>query len=209
MIDVTGHINAVARTVGERVLEAGTAKTAVVSRVYDTDAEDLWNAVTDPERISRWFLPVSGDLRPGGRYHLEGNASGTVERCDPPKGFAATWEFAGQTSWIEVRLTPEPDGRTRFELEHIALVGDHWDEFGPGAVGIGWDMGVLGLSLHLETGGDIRAEFGQTWAMSDEGREFARQAGESWFAADVASGADEAVARAAADRTIAAYTGAG
>ena len=44
----------------------------------------MWDACTDPERIGRWFLPVSGDLRLGGRYQLEGNAGGEILRCEPP-----------------------------------------------------------------------------------------------------------------------------
>ena len=36
-----------------------------VTRTYDTTAEDLWEALTDPVRLPRWFLPVSGDLRLG------------------------------------------------------------------------------------------------------------------------------------------------
>ncbi|WP_030172055.1 SRPBCC family protein [Spirillospora albida] len=209
MIEVSGQITAVRRRVGERVLEAGTAKTVTVSRVYDADVEDVWDAVTSAERIPRWFLPVSGDLREGGRFQFEGNAGGVIERCDPPKSYAATWEYGGQVSWVEVRLVPEEGGRTRFELEHIAHVDDRWDEFGPAAVGIGWDMGVLGLSLHLESGrARPAAEMGPQWAMSDEGKEFTRLSGEAWAAADAASGADEASARAAAERTIAAYTGA-
>jgi hypothetical protein len=39
-------------------------------------------------------MPISGDLRVGGRYRLEGNASGTIERWDPPRSFAATWSAA-------------------------------------------------------------------------------------------------------------------
>src|SRR6266567_1995164 len=113
-------------------------------------AEDVWDACTNPERIPRWFLPVSGELRLGGRYQLEGNAGGTIEGCDPPKSFFATWEYGGEVSWIEVRLTAEAADRTRLELEHIAHVSDErWAEFGPAAVGIGWDSAVLGLSLHL------------------------------------------------------------
>ena len=71
--------------------------------MYDTPPEDLWEACTDPERIARWFLPISGDLRPGGRFEFQGNASGTIERCEPPHSVDATWEYGGQTSWIEVR----------------------------------------------------------------------------------------------------------
>jgi len=91
MIEVEGQINAVQRRVGTRVLEAGEARTVTVSQTYDATVEDVWDACTNPERIPRWFLPISGDLRPGGRYELKGNASGTVQECDPPNSFAATW----------------------------------------------------------------------------------------------------------------------
>ena len=84
MIDVSHQINTVERRVGTRTLAAGEARTVTISRVYDTPLADLWDACTNPERISRWFLPISGDLRPGGQYAFEGNASGTIERCEPP-----------------------------------------------------------------------------------------------------------------------------
>jgi hypothetical protein len=60
MIDVTQQINAVRRTVGKRVLEAGEARTVTISQTYDATVEDVWDACTDAERIARWFLPVSG-----------------------------------------------------------------------------------------------------------------------------------------------------
>jgi uncharacterized protein YndB with AHSA1/START domain len=209
MIDVTHEINSIERRVGSRTLEAGEARTVVVSRVYDTPPEDLWDACTNPERISRWFLPISGDLREGGRYAFEGNASGTIERCDPPRGLTATWEYGGQVSWVELRLTPEPDGRARFALEHIAHVGDDlWAQFGPGAVGVGWDGGVLGLTLHLAGATDLpdRAA-AEAWQASDEGREFSRLSSERWGEASIAAGTDPDEARAAAARTTDFYTG--
>ena len=103
MIEVSEQINAVRRQIGTRVLEAGEARMLTVSQTYDAAIEDVWDACTSPERIPPWFLPVSGDLRLGGRYQLEGNAGGTVERCEPPVSFAATWEYGGEVSWIEVR----------------------------------------------------------------------------------------------------------
>ncbi len=209
MIDVTHEISSVERTVGQRTLAAGEARTITVSRVYDTPPEDLWDACTDPERISRWFLPISGDLREGGRYELKGNASGTIERCEPPHSVDATWEYGGEITWIELRLTPEPDGRTRFALEHIARVGDErWVQFGPSAVGIGWDGGVLGLTLHLAGGREQpdRAEV-EAWQASEDGRRFLRLSSERWAEADIAAGADPEDARAAAARTADAYTG--
>jgi uncharacterized protein YndB with AHSA1/START domain len=209
VIDVTHHISSVDRRVGSRTLAAGEARTITISRVYDTSLEDLWDACTDPERISRWFLPISGDLRQGGRFAFEGNASGSIEHCEPPHRVDATWEFGGQTSWVELRLAPEPGGGTRFALEHIARVGDEtWAQFGPGAVGIGWDGGVLGLTLHLAGGpAEPDRDAVTAWQASEGGREFVRLAGERWGEADIAAGADPDEARAAATRTIDAYTG--
>lgn len=208
MIDVKEQINAVRRRVGERMMEAGDARTVTISQTYDAELEDVWDAITSPERISRWFLPISGDLRLGGRYAIEGNASGTIERCDPPKGFFATWEFGGDTSWIEVSLSPAGDGRTVFQLEHIAHVDDErWTEFGPGAVGIGWDMGLIGLYVHLTGGKGLTPEEGAAWAGSEDGRTFMTDSNERWREADVASGTDPDDAKARADRTLAAYTG--
>jgi uncharacterized protein YndB with AHSA1/START domain len=208
MIDVTETINAVQRQVGARTLEAGEARTTTISRIYDAGIEDLWDACTNPERIPRWFLPVSGELRVGGRYQLEGNAGGVIERCDPPHGFAATWEYGGDVSWIEVRLTSEGQRRARFELEHVAHIADErWAEFGPGATGVGWDMGLMGLGLHLASGGSVNPEEIMAWSASDEGRQFMTMSSQAWCDASIAAGTDPAAARAAAGRTTAAYTG--
>jgi uncharacterized protein YndB with AHSA1/START domain len=178
----------------------------IVSQTYDATVDELWDAVTDPERIPRWFLPVTGDLRLGGRYQLEGNAGGTITECEPPHRFAATWEFGEAVTWIEVRVSDAGDGRARFELEHVAPVEEHWTEFGPGAVGIGWDQGIIGLALHL--GGVEQVDAGEfmAWTMTEEGLDFTRRAGEAWYEADVASGSDPDDARRRSDNTIAAYT---
>ena len=190
------------------MLEAGEARTVTVSQVYDAELEDVWDACTSPERIPRWFLPVSGELRLGGRYQLEGNAGGKVEKCDPPNGFAATWEFGGEVSWIEVRLTAEPNG-TRFELEHVAHVDDTKSaEFGPGAVGVGWDLTLVGLAMHLRSAEGFDPGAGMKWMGSEEGRRFMTESSERWYEASVAAGTEPDVARAAADRTTAAYTAA-
>jgi uncharacterized protein YndB with AHSA1/START domain len=209
MIDVVQEISSTDRRVGSRTLAAGEARTVTVSRVYDTPPEDLWDACTNPERISRWFLPISGDLRPGGRYELQGNASGTIERCEPPHSVDATWEYGGEVTWIELRLTPEPDGRTRFALEHIGSVDDErWVQFGAGAVGVGWDHGILGLTLHLTSGGELPdREAVEAWQASDDGRWFVRLASDRWAQASIVAGTDPAEAQAAATRVTDAYTG--
>ncbi|MGA5302615.1 SRPBCC family protein [Nucisporomicrobium flavum] len=209
MIDVKQQVSDVRRWVGNRTLEAGEARVLTLSQVHDTDQDDLWEAVTTAERIQRWFLPISGELREGGTYQFQGNAGGTVSRCDKPNGFSATWEFGGQVSWVEVRLTSEGDGRTRLELEHVAHVADEfWDQYGPGATGVGWDGGFLGLANYLtDPAAALDPEAAMAWALSPEGKEFNRLSADSWAEAAIAAGNDPEQARASADRTYAFYTG--
>ena len=40
--------------------------TVTISQAYAAAIEDVWDACTSAERIPRWFLPVSGELKPGG-----------------------------------------------------------------------------------------------------------------------------------------------
>jgi uncharacterized protein YndB with AHSA1/START domain len=206
VFDIDPQISAVRRKVGTRERDGREAKVLTISQAYDTDVDDLWEACTTADRLGRWFAPVSGDLSLGGRYQIEGNAAGTVERCDPPKSFSLTWEFGGGVSWVEVRLAPEPGGGARFELEHTAYPEEHWQQYGPGAIGLGYDMSLAALALHLATGEVTNdQEHAGFWA-SDEGKRFLAVSGDRWYEADVQGGADPDAARAAADRTVAAYT---
>ena len=162
MIDIVREIDAIHRSVGTAPLGDGEGHAVRISRTYDSPIEDVWDALTTPERISRWFLPISGDYRLGGRYQLEGNAGGEIVDCERPRRLKVTWEYgpdAGPASEVELRLSPAEAGSTTVELEHVAIVPDEmWDQFGPGAVGVGWDGGVLGLGLHLRGGSVSRSD---------------------------------------------------
>ena len=72
MIDIVREIEAVQREVGERRIPAGDGRIVRLRRDYDAPIEDVWDALTNPERIGRWFLPISGDYRIGGRYPVRG-----------------------------------------------------------------------------------------------------------------------------------------
>jgi uncharacterized protein YndB with AHSA1/START domain len=208
-LDRTEQMNEATRRVGSRAFRAGEVRTVEIARTYDAPVEDVWDACTNPERIPRWFLPVSGELREGGRYQVQGNAGGLIERCEPPHRFTATWEYGGNTSWIELRLSEAAGGGTRFELEHIAPVDQTWTEFGPGAVGIGWDLALLGLTQHLVTGAVVDPADGAAFPTSEEGRRFIEQSSRGWCEPAIAAGDEPADAAAAAERTLAFYTGTG
>lgn len=205
--------DAVSRTMGTRADEAGEISVQTIGQTYATSVEDLWDAVTNAERLPRWFAPVSGDLVLGGRYQVEGNAGGTIQTCEPPTGFSATWEFNGVTSWIAVTIRVDGDG-ARLELEHTAVVDPDneeqaafWAQFGPGATGVGWDLSLLGLGLHLGGGAGMDPVAAETWAVSPEGVDYISRCSMAWGEAAVAAGTPRDQAEAAAARTTAFYTG--
>ena len=186
---------------------AGRSASAVtLSRSYATSRENLWDAVTNGERISSWFLTVNGELEPGGRYQLEGNAGGVITACEPLSHFALTWEFAGDLSWVDVYVSDDGAGRTKLTLTHTALLSPHWDEYGPGAAGVGWELTLLGLAIHAEQTSETLSDE-DAFVTSPEGRAFIAGSSEGWGDAAVAAGTPSADARAAARRTTAFYTG--
>lgn len=209
MIDIVRELEAAQREVGTGRIAAGEGRTIRLRRTYVAAIDDVWDALTNPERIGRWFLPISGDLRVGGRYQFEGNAGGEIVVCDRPHRLRVTWVYMdtgnpADVSELEVRLSPAGDDATTFELEHTAVVPDEmWGEYGPGAVGVGWDQGLLGLALHLrgDSVGDPTA-----WQLSAEGREFATRSSVAWGAANEAAGTDPAAAARAVANTTAFYT---
>ncbi|MEV0200948.1 SRPBCC family protein [Nonomuraea sp. NPDC050691] len=201
MIDIIDAIKRARREVGEN----GETKTVVISRRYDAAVEDVWDACTAPERISRWFLPVSGDFRVGGHYQLEGNAGGEILRCEPPSLLKVTWVMgdAPGLSEVEVRLTPEGEESTLFELRHVATAPpEMWSRYGPGAVGIGWDLTVLGLGLHL-AGGSI--DDPGAWQASEEARRFMTASGEAWGEAHREAGESPETVAAMVGNTLGFY----
>jgi hypothetical protein len=152
-------------------------------------------------------MPITGDLRVGGRYQLEGNAHGEVQECDPPRRFAITWGMGDETSWVVVSLTPEGSDRTVLELEHTAVVPEEcWTLYGPGSVGIGWDLALLGLARHQP--GEERLSHANLdeWMASPEGLAFVAASNDAWAQANIASGTEAAEALAGAEQTLAFYT---
>ena len=113
-------------------------------------------------------------------------------------------------TFLDVTLAPEGE-KTRLTLEHTAHIDDdRWNQFGPGAVGVGWDLAIAsGLSRHLETGAAVDPAQAEAWSASSEGKEFIRLSSEDWARASIAAGTPEDQARAAAQRTTAFYTGDG
>jgi uncharacterized protein YndB with AHSA1/START domain len=185
MIDIQSQIGAIDREVSRREGEAGEEVAVLISRTYDSAITDVWDALTDPDRVKRWFMPLSGDLRPGGNFQLEGNAGGDILDCEPPHRLRVT--FGGPTSLVELRLAPEGEDRTRLELEHTVPI--EMAQSGAGAlyVGPGWDGGFVALDLYLR--GEVVGDPVEA-ANSPEAIELSRQSVDVWI--DVVRGSGTA-----------------
>ena len=204
--DVEGHLVASERSVSFLERDDQPAAAVTLSRSYAATIENLWDAVTNGERIPRWFLPISGELKPGGRYQLESNAGGEITACHRLSRFVLTWEFGEDVSWVEVTVSDGGGGLSRLTLTHTSHLSEHWEEYGPGAVGVGWELGLLGLAIHITQPTEPKPDEA-AFATSPDGKAFIAHSSDAWAQAAVAAGTEPAAARAAASQTTAFYTG--
>jgi len=130
----------------------GELLTVVCRRGYPVEVDALFSAVTDPGQLAEWFLPVTGELQPGGTFLTAGNAGGEIRRCVRPTLLKLTW--GDDSSIVELRFAAHPDdpaASSTLELRHtvpMELAGN-----GTGAlyVGPGWDTALHALGAYLES----------------------------------------------------------
>lgn len=190
------------RSVRSSERDGAQTRLVVASRTFPADQSELWDAVTNPERLARWFAPVTGELGVNGRFQIEGNAGGLIQACSPPEHFDATWEFGDTTSWLGVKLSTL-NGGTTLKLAHESpiagpMYASFWKQYGPGATGIGWDLALVFLALHVVSNQDFGSDAEALFSASAEGRSFISAAAEQWADAAIAGGDDADEARAAA-----------
>ncbi|MDF8266142.1 SRPBCC family protein [Luteipulveratus flavus] len=116
---------------------------------YATDIDDLWEAVTDPERLARWVAHVTGDLRPGGRFEIRftsgAEGPGRIEACEPPhRLFVTMMPGEDDATTLEATLA-EVDGGTRLVVEERGLPREMLPAYGGG-----WQVHLEDLHAYLE-----------------------------------------------------------
>jgi len=140
---------------------------------YDTDIQDLWSAITDPDRVARWHGQVEGNLRPGGEFRLYVHdsgveATGRVEECEPPRRLAVTTRETDESyrkgqgappfdQAIEATLTPDGD-KTVLVIEVQGMPLDKIAFYGAG-----WQIHAESLAAHIagRESGDTEARWGE------------------------------------------------
>jgi uncharacterized protein YndB with AHSA1/START domain len=175
VIDIANEIDAITREVSRRQGPDGEEIAVLIRRSYDAPNVEVWDALTDPERMKRWFYPISGDLQVGGTFQLEGNAGGEIKRCEPPSLLEVT--FDGPTSLVELRLSPDGEERTVLELEHTVPIALAMNGAGSLYVGPGWDGAFVALDLYLN---GVVADDPVAAANSPEAIELSRLSVHAW-----------------------------
>ena len=120
------------------------------AQTYPTTPEDLWDAVTDATRLSRWMAPFSGDLREGGHWvatYDDGSffTEGVVTTCDAPRSFTTTWRARDEDETTLVVTVEAVSDGAALRLEH--------DRVGSRNYAPGWHT-YLEL-LELDLAGDV------------------------------------------------------
>jgi uncharacterized protein YndB with AHSA1/START domain len=85
-------------------------------RSWPDPIEDVWAALTEPDRTARWFGTYEGERRVGGSGTLtmthEGESAAgepmRIEECDPPRRLVVRWE--SEQAWrIQLELAEDHD----------------------------------------------------------------------------------------------------
>ncbi len=89
--------------------------------VLPAPREEVWEALTDPDRLADWFAnDVEFDLRPGGgasfRWSNGEERTATVTEVDPERRLAFEWDDEGE---VEFTLDDDVDG-TRLTVVETA-----------------------------------------------------------------------------------------
>ncbi len=196
------HRAMIARECGRGEKAGGPVRSVTLSMMVTRHLpSEVWDAIARPERLARWFAPVSGELRVGGRFRVAGfsvagEAAGAILACEPARRLELEWEAAGEIGWVDIALSHYGGGGARLTFTHSVRETERWRAFGPAGIGVGWDLASHALVGHLARPGvdiDLR-----TLAALPESRRLLASCAESWGRLAIEAGEDPDAARAAA-----------
>lgn len=195
-MNIADQINDVVRRVD---LDA-PGNIVVLTQSFSTTAEDRWHACTDPERLSRWFEPIEGDLHPHGRYRLvDSGTVGTIERCQRPHMLLIDWEYGEYVSRVEAVIESTGNEQATPTIRHFGSDNEHWNTYGPAAGGTGWDLSLLALARHLDAPHARPVDDVAAHMSTEIGQRQIGDFADLWRDAHIAAGADPDHAAAAAN----------
>ncbi len=109
--------------------------------------EKVWRALTEPELMAEWLLPVIGfDLRPGAAFTLkapqaypgwDGTVNCEIVEIEPHRKLSYTWSVPFLDTVVTFTLTPTTSG-TRLSLVQSGFKPHQKQNFG--GARYGWKM---------------------------------------------------------------------
>jgi len=109
-------------------------------RSWPDPIEDVWSALTEPDRLARWIGVYDGERGAGGRgtfamTHEEGEPVGepmTIVECDPPRRLVIQWGQQDTEGWrVDLDLRTE-GGRTVLRFVQVFPAGTDVVDFAMG-----------------------------------------------------------------------------
>ncbi|MFJ8745341.1 SRPBCC family protein [Embleya sp. NPDC127516] len=111
----------------------------VLTRTFRAPVEDVWAAITDPDRTARWYGRWKGEAAPGHTIKVqpafEDQAPWTdmrIDACDAPTRLALSASDTFGDWHIELLLTADDDGTTELRFTHHLATTDGIGDIGPG-----------------------------------------------------------------------------
>lgn len=144
------------RALGSVHTKDGMGRVRIEARL-GADVHEVWSALTEPGRLSRWLGEFDGDLRLEGEYHSRffssgAEATGRVTECEPPRTFTVLTKGRHASSEQHIRATIAADGdETVLVVEQSGLPLDWLAIFAAGL-----QIHVEDLAAHLS--GDGRCD---------------------------------------------------
>jgi uncharacterized protein YndB with AHSA1/START domain len=144
-----------ARPTGQ-IIHEGDGHVLRLVREFRAPIEDVWAAVTEPERLARWIGTFTGDPA-SGRVSFAMTAEGQTEgddleirECDPPRVLRVTSQV-GEERWMLDLELEEWDGTTTLTFSQPGIDPASADSVAPG-----WEY-YLDRLVAAETGEDVGA----------------------------------------------------
>ena len=143
---------------------AGPVATTQVYQLYiKASQETVWNAITDPQIVAKFFhgARIEATYEVGSRIRsLSPDRSqvwgdNTIEECDPPRRLVHSWR-----SLYDPAMAAEPESRVTWEIEaqpggicRLTLTHDRLERSPTTAASVrGWSYILSNLKTVVETG---------------------------------------------------------
>ena len=139
-----------------RITREGDLRVLTITREFRAPIEDVWAAVTEPQRLERWIGTFTGDPASGQvsfAMTAEGQTEGEamdIRECDPPRVLRVT-SHVGEERWSLDLVLDEHEGITTLTFTQPGI-----DPVAAESVGPGWEY-YLDRLVAAETGGDVAA----------------------------------------------------